>query len=78
MSEFMDDQLAEKEPCKPVVYQLVCDDDGHWYVIKTTEEHNFYRWVRDTVNGDDSKYDFEPCRVGGSPSLVKFPSYWIR
>jgi hypothetical protein len=77
MTEFDDARLAEEVGHEPTVYCLKQDNDGHWYVIDLDEEDNFLTWIDDTENDRESEYDFSDCVIGGNPTLVKFPSYWI-
>ncbi len=58
-------------------YHLEQDNDGHWYVIPDGTEDDFRRWVEQTSADKDSEFDFEDCRLSGSPSLVHFPRYWV-
>ena len=58
------------------MFVLVADDDGHWYVIPTEKQGAFIRWL----NSSDAESGVAPewaKAVGGSPCLVKFPSYEI-
>jgi hypothetical protein len=56
---------------------LIRDDDGHWYVIPEDKEDDFYDWCMDVEYEIDSGQPEWAVSVGGSPSLVKFPSYII-
>jgi len=54
------------------MFQLIQDDDGHWYVIDVTEEKAFRKWEAAAPywEGYQGK-DFNECRVDG-PHRVWF------
>lgn len=58
------------------MYCIVSDDDGHDYVIPKDRRKDWESWVEDP----ESAYRELPewaDPIGGSPSLVVFPSYNI-
>jgi hypothetical protein len=59
-----------------VRYQLVRDDDGHWYVIPTAKVGRWLAWLGSSDAEDGIAPDWAK-EVGGSPSLVKFKEYEI-
>ena len=55
-------------------YMLVRDNDGHWYVIPAGRDEEFDAWCE----SDEYELGETPewaDRIGGSPSLILFPSY---
>lgn len=48
-------------------FQLVSDDDGHWYIVPLTLVNEFYAADDDTLNAK-----FDEYRTGGSPALYSF------
>lgn len=61
-------------------YSLARDDDGHWYVVPVSQREAFSKWL-DGVNDEDfDPNDYPPgvVAVGGSYSLVTFPSFEVR
>ncbi len=59
-----------------MIYELVCDNDGHWYVIPADKDSDWSNWLEteECALGDVPDYVEEVC---GSPSLVKFKKYTI-
>jgi hypothetical protein len=58
------------------MYQLVSDNDEHWYVIPTEHDREWADFL--DIDSDDERSWTVPewaCPVGGSPSLVIFDSY---
>jgi hypothetical protein len=66
---------AYQENLNPKTRYILCqDDDGHWYVIPSDKEDEFYDWV----DKEDPKVSLNYAEeVGGSPSLVTFTEYEI-
>jgi len=67
---------------KPVIepkneHVLTEDDCGHWYVIPHVLQEEFEEYVEHTnLNEDDwTGFDFERCRINGSPNRVVFTEY---
>lgn len=58
-------------------YIMVTDDDSHHYVIPKAREEEWWKWAgsEEALDGDVPAWAEE---VGGSPTLVVFPSYDIR
>jgi hypothetical protein len=59
------------------MYCLVRDDDSHWFVIPKDREEDWFDYL-DSLEDED--YPEEPewaVSVGGSASLVVFPSFNI-
>lgn len=57
-------------------YRLICDNDGHYYVIPADKEAQFEEWVgHEESGGIDDRYSgpyFSECRINGSYGLVTF------
>lgn len=66
----------DEDSLELVLYHLITDNDDHWYVIEDGEEEFFHEWVEDMENDKESEYDFEGCRINGSPSLVYFKEWF--
>lgn len=73
-------KMLKSKPIEPAVaeeaqrFMLVSDDDGHNYVILTSEEKAFDKWVDATCSGD---YDYEgqsfdDKRLSGSVRRLTF------
>jgi len=63
------------------MFKLIQDDDSHWYVIPVELEPQFEAWQKHVENYEETDYsgpDFNEYAIGGSPSLVIFPSYEIK
>lgn len=59
---------------EPGPYCFESDRDGHFYVIPVARMRDWTTWL----DSDDAQYGAEPewaDRIGGSPSLITFPSY---
>lgn len=57
------------------MYELIDDDDGHWYVILVSEEPAFAKWLAAAPYWEGYRgKDFNDCRVNG-PHAVQF-SMW--
>lgn len=56
-------------------YFLDRDNDGHWYMIATTDRESWQKW-RELDTESDEFYarinDFDDERLGVSPSAVEF------
>jgi hypothetical protein len=52
---------------------LICDDDGHWYVIPVGRKRDFL----DAVSKPYVELPAWAISVGGDPSLVSFEGYRI-
>ncbi len=60
------------------MYELIQDDDGHWYVILVSDEKAFAKWLAAGPywNGYKGKH-FDDCRIDG-PHRIVFDSYEVR
>lgn len=60
-------------------YIITSDNDGHHYVIPKACEDKWSKWL-DIPSDDERSWDVPDYAeaVGGSPTLVSFPSYDIR
>lgn len=54
-------------------YYLDSDDDGHWYVVPLSRRAEFSAWL----DSPDAAPPPGVVEVGGSPSLVRFPSFQL-
>jgi hypothetical protein len=67
------------------MYRLIQDNDCHWYIIPADKENEFYEWDQYCIEywnnfENEGHAPIKPkwvVEVGGSPSLVQFPSYQI-
>jgi hypothetical protein len=59
-----------------VRYKLVCDNDGHEYVIRVEEEEAFYAWVEAVDNYDYGGKGFDDCRVAIHNLTFTDPQGW--
>lgn len=59
-------------------YMIVSDDSGHWYVIRADQEKDFIKWVELTSDWQETDLDFEPNRLSGSPSNIRFKEWRAR
>jgi len=57
------------------------DDNGHWYVIPHARQAEFEEYVEHLNANEDEEewegYDFEHCRIKGSPNVVLFTNYRV-
>lgn len=62
---------------------LTTDNDGHWYVVEVGSIEAFDDWVACMEDDDPDPQLAQPTMpkgveaVGGSPTLVKFKTYYI-
>lgn len=70
---------SNQSPENEVSYRLIEDNDGHWYVIPTTEADRFNDWLSTIEKGNaadarDWDYFDGQCRVDG-PHAVEFTKW---
>jgi len=59
-------------------FYLTQDNDAHWYVVPSDKESEWADWLELDPDDEDSWETPDWAeQVGGSPTLVKFTSYYI-
>lgn len=53
-------------------WQLIQDNDCHWYVIQVRDTKAFYKWVEAQENCLDFDRSFDEWRISG-PHTITFP-----
>ena len=61
-----------------IKYCLIQDNDCHWYVVPVDKKEEAYAYFEKCENYEPAEFPDFLVEVGGSPSMVRFPSFEIQ